>query len=98
MTRRALPQSGGMKHLVRPTLIVTMFAITGQAVGFVTQVVIAAAFGARADMDAFLAANTLPMYLTTVLLSSLGFVFIPVFVDYVSGGDDREAWKIVNSI
>lgn len=88
--------AGSMKRLVRPTLVVTMFAIGGQAIGFVTQVVIAAAFGARADMDAFLAANTLPQYAIAVLLGTLGFVFIPVFVDYSSSGDDREAWEVVN--
>lgn len=97
MTRSLSPQSGGMKHLVRPTVVVTLFAIGGQAIGFVTQMVIAAAFGARADMDAFLAANTLPQYAIAVLLSALGFVFIPVFVDYSSSGDDREAWEVVNS-
>jgi putative peptidoglycan lipid II flippase len=87
-----------MKHLVRPTMIVTVFVLGSQMVAFVTQIVIAGAFGARADMDAFLAANTLPQYLITVLLSALGFVLIPVFVDYASVPDHGEAWEIVNAI
>ncbi len=49
-------------------------------------------------MDAFLAANTLPQYLIAVLLSALGFVFIPVFVDYASNGDEAGAWQVVNNI
>src|SRR5437667_10455815 len=87
-----------LMHLVRPTFIVTIFVLGSQMIGFVTQIVIASAFGARADMDAFLAANTLPQYLITVLLSALGFVFIPVFIDYASGKDASEAWEVVNAV
>jgi len=83
-----------MKGFLRPTLVVTFFTLGGQAVGFVTQVVIAASFGARSDMDAFLAANTLPQYVIAVLLTALSFVFIPVFVDYLSTGQEDEAWRV----
>ena len=38
----------------------TVSPVAGQAVGVVIQIIIADAFGARADMDAFIAASTLP--------------------------------------
>lgn len=87
-----------MSSLVRPTLIITLFTLAGQGLGFLTQIVIAAHFGARADMDAFLAANTLPQYISTVLLASLSFVFIPVFVDYTAAGKREEAWHVASSV
>ena len=98
ISESALPQPDGMKQLLRPMLVVTMFAMAGQAVGFVTQVTIAALFGAGADMDAFLAANTLPQYVTAVLLSALSFVFIPVFVDYAATGREDEAWQVASGV
>lgn len=97
-TKGSAPHSGGMKHLWRPTMIITLFTVGGQGVGFVTQIVIAAIFGARADMDAFLAANTLPQYIIAVLLSSLAVVFIPVFIEYVAEGREDEAWKVASAV
>jgi putative peptidoglycan lipid II flippase len=87
-----------MKHLWRPTIIITLFTVGGQGVGFLTQIVIAAIFGARADMDAFLAANTLPQYIIAVLLNSLAVVFIPVFIEYVAEGREDEAWRVASSV
>jgi putative peptidoglycan lipid II flippase len=66
--------------------------------GVLIQVAMAAYFGARSEMDAFLTANTLPQYLTAVLLSSLSFVFIPVFVDYLAQGHEEEAWRLASGI
>jgi putative peptidoglycan lipid II flippase len=97
-TKSFLPLPDSMKQLVCPTLVITLFAIGGQAVGLVTQVVIAAAFGAGADMDAFLAANTLPQYITAVLLNALAFVFIPMFVEYIATGRKDEAWQVASGV
>ena len=91
-------RSDGRGRLAGQTILITLFAAGGQAIAFVTQVVIAASFGARADMDAFLAANTLPQYLIAVLLSALGFVFIPVFVEHSASKDDNSAWEVVNNV
>ena len=88
----------GSKRLLRPALVVTAFIIGGQVVGFLTQIVVAAAFGARSDMDAFLAANTLPQYTIAVLLGALASVFIPVFVDHTVSGREAEAWKVASGI
>jgi putative peptidoglycan lipid II flippase len=60
--------------------------------------VTAALFGAGAGMDAFLAASTVPQYVISVLLGSLGFVFVPVFLDYIVTGREDEAWLVASSI
>ena len=86
------------KGLLRPTIVITLFTISAQAVGFLTQIIIAQAFGARADMDAFLAANTLPQYIISVLLGTLGVVFIPIFIDYIPNNKENEAWEVATSV
>lgn len=87
-----------MKGLFKPTLLITTFIILGQGLGFITQIVIAALFGAGANMDAFLAASAAPQYLMAVLIGSLSFVFVPVFVDYMADGRKEEAWQIASSV
>lgn len=87
-----------MRKIVGATLLVTLFTLVGQMVGFSTQVVTASLFGAGAGMDAFLAASAVPQYVIAVLLGSLGFVFVPVFVDYLATGRENEAWQIASSL
>lgn len=70
----------------------------GLVVGFVNQLVLAALFGAGAEMDAYLAATTLPMLAVTVLLGSLNFTFIPVFIEYTAKQNVSEAWKIASTL
>jgi len=49
-------------------------------------------------MDAFFVASVVPQYVITVLVGSLGFVFVPVFVDYLATGREDEAWRIASSV
>ena len=55
-------------------------------------------FGSRPDMDAFVAANTLPDYLAAVILGSLIVVFIPVFIEYRAAGQNKDAWIVASSV
>ncbi len=79
-------------------LSITFFSLAAQAVTFLTQVVIAAAFGANSRMDAFIAASALPQYVIAVLVGSLGFVFVPLFVDAVSQSRESDAWRMASSL
>jgi len=87
-----------LNKIFKAILIVTLFILGGQAVSFITQIIIASLFGAGVYMDAFLAASAVPQYVIAVLLGSLSFVFIPVFVDYIASGRENEAWKIASSV
>ena len=68
--------------LLRPTLMVTLFAAALHATNFAIQMLIARLFGAGAAVDAFVAANTLPQYIVTVLIGTLPVVFIPVLTSW----------------
>ena len=76
----------------------TTFVVTGQIVGIITQTLVAAFFGAGADLDAFLIAATLPQFSIIVILNALGFVLIPAFVELSVGGNEDEAWVTASSI
>lgn len=87
-----------MRHLLRPAITVTLITLCGQLTGFVSQVVVAAAFGAKMEMDAFLAASTLPLYAIAVLLGSIGLGFIPLFIEHRAKAGEEEAWKFASAV
>lgn len=87
-----------MKNAFRSAVIITFFTFSGQVVLFISQIVVAAFFGANTKIDAFLAATTLPQYIISVLLGSLGFVFIPFFIDYKMKGEEDKAYDLVKSL
>ena len=85
-------------RVAQPVLIVTLLTLTAQIANVALQITTAYLFGAGADMDAFLAANSLPLYLNVALLGSLGFVFVPVFVQHMTTQREADAWQIAGSV
>jgi len=63
---------------------------------FLSNVVIAAKFGAGGEMDVYLAATTVPLFITSILSGALNFTFIPVFAEY-RAKDPGEIWTVVSS-
>jgi putative peptidoglycan lipid II flippase len=87
-----------MQSALRSAALITVFTLAGQTLGFLTQVAAAAIFGASAEMDAFLAATSLPNYVATILLGSLSYVFIPFFVSYRSRGSESDAYALASAL
>ena len=48
---------------------------------FLLQILLASYFGAQAETDAYFAALTLPLAVSTVLVGSLGYAFIPIYIE-----------------
>ena len=91
------PKDDPRAGLFRSALIITFFSVLKIVLGFALQMVLAAKFGARMEMDAYLAASTIPTLITTVLLTSLNVTAVPVFVEYRIKKDETESWKIASS-
>src|SRR3972149_3626424 len=85
-----------MKFAARAIISMTAFTLAGQALAFVMQMVMAEKFGAKMEMDSFLAATTIPQYVTTIVVGALGSVLIPVFVGLKSKSFESEAYKTVS--
>lgn len=83
--------------IARSSIIVTAFTVSGMGLYFLSNMVIAMKFGAQADMDIFLAATTVPLFITSILSGALNFTFIPVFAEYKASGP-AEKWKVVSSL
>jgi len=85
-----------MSQIAKASVIVTIFSALGLCLGLLSNVVIASKFGARQDMDIFLAATTLPLFITSILSGSLNLTFIPIFAEYRTK-EPSETWKVVSS-
>ncbi len=85
-----------MNRIAKTSLIVTIFTAIGLGLNFLSTVIIAAKFGAGRDMDVYLVATSLPLYIITIFAGTLNFTFIPVFSEYKLK-DAQELWKIVSS-
>lgn len=83
-------------NIARSSIIVSIFTIIGLGLGLLSNIVVAMKFGARTDMDIFLAATTVPLFIISIISGALNFTFIPVFAEYRTKRQ-VEAWRVVSS-
>lgn len=81
----------------RSASLVTAFTLAGLCLGFLSNLVLAAKFGIGGEMDAYLAASTLPSLLTLILTLSISATFLPVFAEY-RRQNPAEGWKVLNAL
>jgi putative peptidoglycan lipid II flippase len=72
--------------------------LASSVLGFGREVVNARYFGAHVEMDAFLAAATVPTILFGVFNGALVSALVPVFSDYVARGDEDGAWRLGSTL
>ena len=65
--------------------------------GLASNVIVAAIFGTRAEMDAFLTAMVVPSYIQIIFYSSLYFVLIPAFIDAEVNKSEEDAWALAGT-
>jgi len=67
--------------------------------GFLLQLAIAYKFGASGSTDAYFMAQGTSELLAKILLGgSITSVFLPIFVEYLTGGQQDRAWKLANNL
>jgi len=82
--------------LLAPTFKVTLLSMLNMAVTFITQIIISYHFGASAERDAYFVVTAIPIYVSSILSSSLSVTFIPIFVENETNKNETEAWKIAS--
>src|SRR5690242_16182438 len=87
-----------MRRLIRPTIAISGITLLSQLLSAAVQILVAALFGAKVELDAYFAAITLPTYFSAVLLGGLSYVFVPLFVGHRTSGSEAQAWKIADNI
>jgi putative peptidoglycan lipid II flippase len=80
------------------TLFVMAATLGSTMLGFFREVVNARYFGTRWEMDAFLAAATIPTILFGIFNGALVSALVPVFSDYLACGEEDDAWRLGNTI
>lgn len=83
--------------MFKSTVQITILSVVTILLSFVTQLAVAYYFGATPDRDAYFAALVIPTYISAVLLGSIGFMFLPIYVDIRSKKSDGDANFFLNN-
>jgi putative peptidoglycan lipid II flippase len=87
------------RQVARAASLVMALFVASRAMGLLREIVIGRQFGTSADLDAYLAAFRLPdLFFALMAGGALGSAFIPVFADYLAGGDESAAWKLASAV
>ncbi|MCB0193648.1 MAG: murein biosynthesis integral membrane protein MurJ [Anaerolineae bacterium] len=88
-----------MSRIARAASLVMVLFVISRVLGLLREMVVARQFGTSADMDAYVAAFSLPDFLFYVVAGgALGSAFIPVFAGYLTRGDMPGAWRLASAI
>ena len=83
--------------VARSAFKVTLGGLFRLIAGISKQAIIAYIFGAGIEMDAYLTAFVIPIYLRTVLLTGLSYVLVPAFIQLETAEREDDAWALVGT-
>ncbi len=87
------------RHIALNTLVVIAAFGLAAAMGLLRNVIISREFTIGSQLDAYYAGFKLPDLLFTIVAGgALATAFIPVFADFLAGGDRPGAWRLASAI
>ena len=87
------------KALTFNALIIAIASLASRALGLFRDRVLASEFGAGNILDSYYAAFRIPDLLFNLLiLGALSAAFIPIFTEYITRGDKKNGWRLINSV
>lgn len=87
--------SNATRTVTKAAGIMMAAILVSRLLGLVREMVIASKFGVGTEVDAYGVAFQLPDLLYFLLSSgALSAAFIPVFTEYLTKGEEKEAWKV----
>ena len=94
-----MTNSTANKQIARAAGTVMFAIVLGQLAGLVRGVLVARAFGASPELDAFFAANRVSETLFNLIAGgALGSAFIPTFTGFLAKRDRDSAWTLAASL
>ncbi len=91
--------SNATKTVTKAAGIMMAAILVSRLLGLVREMVIASKFGVGSEVDAYGVAFQLPDLLYFLLSSgALSAAFIPVFTEYLTKGEEKEAWKVFSIV
>lgn len=86
------------RQIARAAGTVMLAFAFGQIIGLLRRILVAQAFGAGAELDAFIAANRVSETLFNLVAGgALGSAFIPTFTGLLAKDDKKSAWKLASA-
>ena len=79
---------------LRSVAVLTMLTLGQMGLQFALQLLLAKRFGTASDMDAFVAASTLPLVVSGLLAGALASAFVPVYMQTRERSGDSAAWSM----
>src|SRR5438874_1888344 len=96
---RQLAVSTSFRSLAAASLVVMLGFVASRILGLFRNMAILSQFGAGREYEAYLAAIAIPDLVFQVLAGgAVGSAFIPVFKSYFARGEERDAWRLTNSV
>ena len=95
---RAAPHERHHHAIAASTIFVMAATFASTILGFFREVVNARYYGTQWEMDTFLAAATIPTILFGVFNGALLSALVPVFSEYITHGQEEEAWRLGNTV
>lgn len=94
-----MTESNANKQIARAAGTVMFAILLGQIAGLVRGIVVARAFGASPELDAFFAANRVSETLFLLVAGgALGSAFIPTFTGLLAKNENDSAWRLASAI
>jgi putative peptidoglycan lipid II flippase len=84
-------------RLARAAAIVAVLGLASRALGYVREAVLAGAYGASAEADAFVASLLIVNSIAAILLYTLVTLVIPVFQRERAEGGEASAWRLISA-
>ena len=92
-------ESNANRQIARAAGTVMLAFAFGQIVGLLRRILVAQAFGAGAELDAFIAANRVSETLFNLVAGgALGSAFIPTFAGLLAKDEKKSAWKLASAV
>lgn len=84
--------------LAKAAGIVAFLTVVSKILGFVRETSLAAVFGATADVDAYLVAQTIPLFLFSIVSYSLTTTFIPMYSRVREEHGQEHAFRFTSTV
>jgi putative peptidoglycan lipid II flippase len=85
-------------RLARAAGIVASLTVVSKLLGFLRETSLAAVFGATADVDAFLVAQTIPSFLFSIVSYSLATTFVPMYSQVRENKGSEAAFRFASTV
>ncbi len=84
--------------MLRSSFVLILFSLLTQVIGLGLQIALANKFGTGQEVDAYIAALTLPGVVEALALAAVAQLLLPLLVRRFASGQAAEAWRVLSTL